>query len=81
MRPWPNGFHKQIAAKMLIGFSGKNLIPIVPLNAKNNIVYFQRYSSETSKPLTNESSPWLILKMQLGLKLRAEPNDVFVLPM
>jgi len=65
---------------MLIGFSGENFMPIVPLNAKNDRVYFQRYLSETSEPLTNASSPWLILKIQLGLKLRAEPTDVFVLP-
>ena len=64
----------------LIGFSGENFMPIVPLNAKNDRVYFQRYSSETLNPLTNTSSPWLILKVQLGLKLRAEPNDVFILP-
>ena len=25
MRPWPNGFHKQIAAKRLIEFSGKKI--------------------------------------------------------
>jgi len=65
---------------ILIGFSGENFMPIVPLNAKNDRVYFQRYSSETSVPLTNTSSPWLILKVQLGLKFRAEPNDVFILP-
>jgi len=44
------------------------------------IVYFQRYSSGISDELTNQSSPWLILKIQLGLKLRAEPSDVFILP-
>ena len=65
---------------MLIGFSGENLIPIVPQNAKNDRIYFQRYSLQTSESLTNASSPWLILKIQLGLKLRAEPNDVFILP-
>ena len=53
---------------------------IVPLNAKNDRVYFQRYSSEISDELTNQSSPWLILKVQLGLKLRVEPSDVFILP-
>ena len=62
----------------LIGFSGENLKPIVPLNAKNDRIYYQRYSSKT--PLTNQSSPWFILKVQLGLKLRAEPNDVFISP-
>jgi len=65
---------------MIIGFSGENLMPIVPLNAKNDRVYFQRYPSETPESLTNASSPWLILKVQLGLKLRAESNDVFILP-
>ena len=55
-------------------------MPVVPLNAKNDRVYFQRYSSETPESLTNASSPWLILKIQLGQKLRAEPNDVFILP-
>jgi len=60
-----NGFHKQIAAKRLIEFSGKKIMPIVSLNAKNDIVYLQRYSSETSQPLTNASPLWLILKMQL----------------
>jgi len=65
---------------MLIGFSGENLIPVVPQNAKNDRIYFQRYSLQTSESLTNASSPWLILKIQLGLKLRAEPNDVFILP-
>jgi len=65
---------------MLIGFLGENLKPIVPQNAKNDRVYFQRYSSESSESLTNASSPWLILKLQLGQKLRAEPNDVFILP-
>ena len=65
---------------MLIGFSGENLIPVVPKNAKNDRIYFQRYSLQTSESLTNVSSPWLILKIQLGLKLRAEPNDVFILP-
>jgi len=64
----------------LIGFSGENFLPIVPLNAKNDRVYFQRYTSEISNALTNESSPWLILKVQLGIKLRAEPNNVFILP-
>jgi len=66
--------------QFLIGFSGENFIPIVPLNAKNDRVYFQRYSSEISDELTNQSSPWLILKLQLGLKLRAEPSDIFILP-
>ena len=47
---------------MLIGFSGWNFMPIVPLNAKNDRVYFQRYSPETPEPSTNASSPWLILK-------------------
>ena len=65
---------------MLMGFSGENFMPIVPLNAKNDRIYFQRYSPETPEPLTNASSPWLILKKQLGLKLRVEPNDVFALP-
>ena len=65
---------------MLIGFLGENLMPVVPQNAKNDRVYFQRYSSETPQSLTNASSPWVILKVQLGLKLRAEPNDVFILP-
>jgi len=65
---------------MLIGFSGENLMPVVPQNAKNDRVYFQRYSSETPQSLTNASSPWVILKVQLGQKLRAEPNDVFILP-
>ena len=55
-------------------------MPVVPLNAKNDRVHFQRYSSETPESLTNASSPWLILKIQLGQKLRAEPNDVFILP-
>ena len=61
----------------LIGFSGENLKPIVPLNAKNDRIYYQRYSSNIPY---NQSSPWFILKIQLGLKLRAEPNDVFILP-
>jgi len=55
-------------------------MPIIPLKAKTDRVYFQRYSSESSELLTNASSPWLILKIQLGLKLREEPTDVFVLP-
>jgi len=55
-------------------------MPIVSLNAKNDIVYLQRYSSETSEPLTNAPSLWLILKMQLQLQLQAESNYVFVLP-
>jgi len=64
----------------LIGFSGENFIPIVPLNAKNDRIYFQRYFSGISNDLVNQSSPWLILKVQLGLKSRAEPSDIFILP-
>ena len=64
----------------IIGFSGENFMPIVPLNAKNDRIYFQRYSSGISDGLTNQSSPWLILKIQLGLKLRAESSDVFIIP-
>jgi len=63
----------------LIGFSGENFLPIVPLNAKNDRVCFQRYSSRLSDELTNQTSPWLILKLQLGLKLRTEPSDIFIL--
>ena len=64
----------------IIGFSGENFMPIVPLNAKNDRIYFQRYSSGISDELTNQSSLWLILKIQLGLKLRAESSDVFIIP-
>jgi len=64
----------------LIRFSNENLIPLVPLNAKNDRIYFQRYSSGISDELTNQSSPWLILKLQLDLKLGAEHSDAFISP-
>jgi len=64
----------------LIGFSAENLTPIVPLNAKNDRIYYQRYSSDMPDPQKNQTSPWLILKVQLGLQLRTELNDVFILP-